>query len=61
MAYPTLLMNGKQYVLVPKGEFDRMTAQDRAEAKKAKRTMAAFRAGKLRTTSHAALKRELGL
>ena len=61
MSYATLRMNGKEFVLVPKSEFARLTAQDRRDAQKAKRALAQLRSGKLRTVSHAALKRELGL
>lgn len=61
MTYATLEMNGRQFVLVPKTEFARLTAQDRADARKAARALAAYRSGKLRTISHARLKRELGL
>ncbi len=61
MAYATLRMNGKEFVLVPKGEFARMTSQDVRDARKAKLALDRFRAGKLRTISHAALKKELGL
>jgi hypothetical protein len=34
-------MNGKEFVLVPKAEFARMTAQDRADVRKAARALAA--------------------
>ena len=61
MTYATLRMDGKEFVLVPKTEFGQLTAQDRRDAQKAQRALAQFRAGKLRTLSHTALKRELGL
>lgn len=61
MAYATLRMNGKEFVLVPKTEFTRARAEDRRDAQKAQRALAQFRTGKLRTVSHATLKRELGL
>jgi hypothetical protein len=54
-------MNGHEYVLVPKPVFRRMTAEDRDDAAKAKLALARFRAGKLRTVSHEALKRRLGI
>lgn len=34
MAYATMRMDGKEFVLVPKVEFGRLTAQDRRDAKK---------------------------
>lgn len=61
MAYATLRMNGKDFVLVPKAEFGRLVAQDRRDAQKVKQALARFRTGKLRTISHATLKKELGL
>ncbi|MFB3891678.1 MAG: hypothetical protein ACE15C_06595 [Phycisphaerae bacterium] len=60
MSYATLQMNGKQFVLVPKTEFQRLTAEDRRDARKAQRALARYRSGKARTISHEALKRELG-
>ena len=59
MTYATLHMNGREYVLVPKAEFRRLTAPDARGAAKAKRALACFCAGKLRTVSHEALKRRL--
>lgn len=61
MAYATLRMDGKEFVLVPKADFGRLAAQERRDAQKAQRALAQLRAGKLRTIPHAALKRELGL
>lgn len=61
MTYSTLRMNGREFVLVPKTEFNRLKLQDRRDAHKAQRALAQYRAGKLRTVSHASLKRELGL
>ena len=60
MTYSTLRMNGREFVLVPKTEFNRLKVQDRRDAQKAQRALAQYRAGKLRTVSHADLKRELG-
>ncbi len=61
MSYATLRMNGREYMLVPKSEFQRMTAEDKRDSATAGRALARFRAGKLKTVSHAALKRRLGL
>ena len=61
MAYATLRMNGKQFVLVPKTEFRRLTAEDRRDGRKVQRALARFRSGKLKTISHEDLMRELGL
>jgi hypothetical protein len=54
-------MKGVEYVLVPKTEFRRLTAEDRRDARKAARAAARYRAGKLPTISHESLKRSLGL
>jgi hypothetical protein len=61
MSYATLRIDGKQFVLVPKAEFSRLTAQDRKDARKAQQALSRIRSGKLRTISHSALNRELGL
>ena len=61
MSYATLRMHGKEFVLVPKR---RVCAADGTGSKrcaKGKAGVAATAAGKLRTISHADLKRELGL
>jgi hypothetical protein len=61
MTYATLRMNGREYVLVPKSDFRRMTAEDKRDSAEANRAMARLRAGKLKTVSHATLRRRLGL
>ena len=61
IAYPTLKMDGKEFVLVPKKDFRRLIEEDRRDARKADRAVSLFKAGKLRTISHADLKRSLGL
>jgi hypothetical protein len=50
-------------VLLPKKEYDRLTSakEDHNDAALARKTIAKFRAGKLRTISHEALKRQLGI
>jgi hypothetical protein len=58
--YATVRMNGAEFVLVPKAEFRRLTAEDRRDARKVARAVERFRAGKLPTVSHAALKKSLG-
>ena len=58
MAHATLKMNGKEFVLVPKAEFRRLTAQDQRDSALVATTMKKWREGKLRTISHAQLKRE---
>jgi hypothetical protein len=54
-------MAGKEFVLVPKSEFRRLTAEDRRDARKAEKALTKLRTGKLRTVGHQALKRQLGL
>ncbi len=61
MTYSTLRMNGREFILVPKTEFDRLKLQDRRDAQKAQRALAQYRSGKVRTVSHTDLKHELGL
>jgi hypothetical protein len=60
-SYPTLKFNGQEFVLVPRGEFRRLTAEDRRDARQIERAAALYRAGKMRTISHAKLKRSLGI
>ncbi len=59
--YPTLRMSGKEFVLVPKDEFRRLTQEDQLYARKAARAVARFRAGKSKAVPLAVVKRELGL
>jgi PHD/YefM family antitoxin component YafN of YafNO toxin-antitoxin module len=61
MAHATIRKDGKEFVLVPKSEYRRLTADDRRDARKARQALAKLRAGKLRTIGHDALKRQLGL
>jgi hypothetical protein len=61
MGYATLRMSGKEFVLVPKSEFRRLTRQDRLDAAKAGKALTRWRGGKLATTSHEDLKKKLGL
>jgi len=63
MTNAMLFYKGREYVLVPRREYERLTTTeiDRRDAANAAKTLAQFRAGKLKTVSHKALKRELGL
>jgi len=61
MAHATLKMNGKEFVLVPKAEFRRLTEQERRDSALAAATLKKWHEGKLRTVSHEQLKRKLGL
>lgn len=60
MGYATLRMNGREYVLVPKPEFRRMTAEDRADAAAVRHARAQKRSGKLKTYSLEEVGRRLG-
>ncbi|MCL2648177.1 MAG: hypothetical protein FWD61_14395 [Phycisphaerales bacterium] len=63
MVHATLKMNGQEFVLVPKAEFrkfQRLTEQDQQDSDLASATLEKWRDGKLRTISHAQLKRKLG-
>ena len=61
MAHATLKMNGKEFVLVPKAEFRRLTEQDRRDSALAAATLKKWEDGRLRTVTHEQLKRKLGL
>jgi len=59
--YSTLKMDGKEFVLVPKKDFRRLTEEDRRDGRKADRAAARFRAGKSKAIPLSAVKRKLGL
>jgi hypothetical protein len=61
MAHATLRMNGKEFVLVPKAEFRKLTGRNQRDAQRAISALKKWRAGKLPTVSHVQLKRRLGL
>ncbi|CAN5394208.1 hypothetical protein BH10PLA1_BH10PLA1_08110 [soil metagenome] len=61
MAHATLQIDGKEFILVPKNEFRRLTADDRRDSRMAQQALVKLRAGKLRTVRHVVLKRSLGL
>jgi len=64
MVHATLKMNGKEFVLVPKAEFQRfrrLTEQDQRDSDLVVDTLKKWQEGKLRTVSHTQLKRKLGL
>jgi hypothetical protein len=63
MSMMTLKMRGQEYVLLPRKQYERLTAdeQDRQSAARARRSLAKFRAGKLKAISHAKVKRILEL
>jgi hypothetical protein len=62
MSLSTLKLGGREYVVVPRRQYERLTAreQDRRDAARARKAMAQFRAGKLKTISHEQVKRRLG-
>jgi PHD/YefM family antitoxin component YafN of YafNO toxin-antitoxin module len=63
MAMATVKVSGREYVLVPRKEYERLTAaeEDRRDADRARKALARYRAGKVRTISHDEVKRRLGL
>ena len=63
MSMMTLKMRGQEYVLLPRKQYERLTVdeQDRRSAARAHRSLAKFRAGKLKTISQDKVKRTLGL
>jgi hypothetical protein len=63
MSVTTLKLSGKEYVLLSKKEYERLTSakEDRADAALARKAMKKFRAGKLGTIAHETLKRQLGI
>jgi PHD/YefM family antitoxin component YafN of YafNO toxin-antitoxin module len=60
-AYAILRMNGREFVLVPKAEFQRMTEQDRRDARVVAKAATRYRAGKSNAVPLVVVKRELGL
>lgn len=63
MSVMTLKMRGQEYVLLPRKQYERLTAdeQDRRSAARAHKSLAKLRAGKLKTISHDKVKKMLGL
>jgi hypothetical protein len=61
ITYPTLRMDGKEYVLIPKAEFKQRWEQDILDARKAARATARLKAGKSKALPLSVVKRELGL
>ncbi len=57
--YPTLKMDNKEFVLVPKALFRRLIADDRYYARLAARAAARLRAGKSKAVPLSTVKREL--
>jgi hypothetical protein len=62
MGVATLKLSGREYVVLPRKQYERLLApeEDRRDAAQARKTLARFRAGKLKTISHERVKRELG-
>jgi hypothetical protein len=63
MSVTTFKLAGKEYVLIPRKRYDRLTRaeQDQRDAEIAERGRANYLSGKSKTISHADLKRKLGL
>jgi hypothetical protein len=63
MAVASLKLSGREYVVVPRKEYDRLAAaqEDRRSAARAAKALARLRSGKLKTISHAEVKRQLGI
>lgn len=63
MGVATFKIGRKEYVIVPKRRYEQLTQaeQDRKDAEIARKAREAFEAGKLKTISHEALVRKLGL
>jgi PHD/YefM family antitoxin component YafN of YafNO toxin-antitoxin module len=59
----TLKLGRKEYVIIPRKRYEQLTRaeQDPRDAEIARKGRAAFEAGKMKTISHAELKRRLGL
>jgi hypothetical protein len=57
----TLKVRGREYVLVPLRQYERLTAAeaDRRDAARAHKALSQFRAGKFKTLSHEEVKRRL--
>jgi hypothetical protein len=63
MTMTTLKLRGQEYVLLPRKQYERLTAEDRQRrvAARARKALGKFRAGKLKTMPHEKVKRMLGL
>ena len=63
MTMMTLKMRGQEYVLMPRKQYERLTAKEREQvtAARARKAPSKFRAEKLKTIPHEKVKRMLGL
>ncbi len=63
MTMMTLKMRGQEYVLLPRKQYERLTAREREQlpTARARKALSKFRAGKLKTIPHEKVKRMLGL
>ncbi len=63
MSITTLNVSGKEYVLLPRKQYDRLALleEDRRDAAAAKKALARLRAGKSKSIPLSVLKKKLGL
>jgi hypothetical protein len=63
MSVTNLKVSGREYVLLPRKEYERLAAdqQNRRAAFRARVALAKYRAGKLKTIPHETVKRILGM
>jgi len=63
MSLATFKIGKKEFVVVPRRRYDQLTRaeEDQKDAAIARKGRAAFLAGRVKTVSHAQLKRKLGL
>jgi hypothetical protein len=63
MSLTTFKIGKKEFVIVPRRRYDQLTRveQDQRDAEVAKKGRADFLSGKMKTISHEALKKKLGL
>lgn len=64
MSVTRFKVGGKEFVIVPRREYDRIAArlaEDARDASRARKAMEKFRAGKLKTVPHKKVKQMLGL
>jgi hypothetical protein len=63
MSISTLTLGGREYVVLPRKQYEELTAvrEERAMVARAEKALAQYRAGKLKTVSSAKVKKILGL
>jgi len=63
MNLATLKLSGKDYVVLPRKRYEQLAAveEDQRDAAQARKLLARYRAGRLKTISHDKVKKKLGI